>query len=112
MLIVGPTLGYVGWFALLMHAAQPGQVSPSIAEAMARMQQLPGQLLAAMIPLALGVLCGAAGLFLVIATLAIHFLGQDTEPTSPPGMRHQSTPVPQPPSSAMPDDSLYMPKYR
>ena len=112
MMIVGPALGYVGWFGLLMHAAQPGQVSPSIAEAMARMEQLPGQLLTALIPLALGLLCGAAGLFLVVATLAIHFLGQDTRLTSLAGMRPQPTPAPQPPFPATADDSRYMPKCR
>ena len=112
MMVFGPPLGYAGWFGLLMHAAQPGQVNLSIAEAMARMQQLPGQLFTALIPLALGILCGAAGFFLVVATLAVQFLGQDIGPASIPGMRYQSTPAPQSPFSATADDSRYMPKYR
>jgi hypothetical protein len=31
----------------------------------------------------LGGLCGAAGLFIVVATLAAHFLGQDTSYSLP-----------------------------
>jgi hypothetical protein len=112
MMILGPPLGYVGWIALMVHAALPGQANPSIAEALGRLQQLPGQLLAALIPLVLGVLCGAAGLFLVVATLAIHFLGQDPGPALSFGISQQPAPTPHPLPHATADESRYMPKYR
>jgi hypothetical protein len=112
MTILGPVLGYAIQLVLLVHAAQPGQVNQSITAAFAQLQQLPGQLLVSLIPLMLGALCGAAGFFLVTATLVIHFLGPDTCPISPRGMPRQAMPSSQPVTSAKGDDSRYMPKFR
>ncbi|HWW02482.1 MAG TPA: hypothetical protein VNZ64_22480 [Candidatus Acidoferrum sp.] len=110
MMILGPAIGLVAYLLLLTHAALPGQATPTLAEALVQFQQLPGRLMTALLTFALGLLCGASGFFLVIANLVIHFLGQDAGSTPPSGMFRQTTPAPQPPAPAIPNDSRYMPR--
>jgi len=90
MTFVGPALGLVIYFAVVFHLLLPGQSAPSLAEAMANFQAIPRQMFLAMSLLALGFLCGASGLVVIISTLAVHFLGQDTAPAySPPASKHR-----------------------
>jgi hypothetical protein len=64
------------------------QTSPTTpAAAMSEMQQLPGQMLLALLPAGLGALCGAVGLFIAISTLVIHFLGAAADDS-----RHRHSP--------------------
>ena len=118
MAILGPPFGFAIYLALVAYAAQTlAQPAPSFSEAIAEFQQVPARIALCFLPLALGLLCGATGLVIVIANLAIHFLGQP--PTSPPTSDNftERTPPPQSPclAQALPavrDDSRYMPKFR
>jgi hypothetical protein len=78
MFILGPVLGFVTYIAVLLRTLAPGQVTPPFREALAHLQQIPGRVVIALLPLGLGAVCGAAGLVLVLATLATHFLGQES----------------------------------
>lgn len=115
MTILGPTFGFAIYLALVVHAAQAfAQPAPSFADAMAHFQQVPARMALCFLPFGLGLLCGATGLVIAIANLALHFLGQ---PSSPSIAFEQRTPAPQAPSltSVLPtaqDDSRYVPKFR
>src|SRR5262249_55795094 len=74
MSIIGPALGFIAYLGVALRTLH-NLPTPSTSEAMARWQQIPGQMLLAMFPAGLGALCGAVGLFIVISTLVIHFLG-------------------------------------
>ena len=74
MTIIGPALGFLAYLAVMLTVLH-GVPNASISESTARLQQLPGQMFLALFPAGLGALCGAVGLFIVISTLVIHFLG-------------------------------------
>jgi hypothetical protein len=118
MAILGPTFGFATYLALVVHAAQTlAQPAPSFSEAVAHLQQVPVRLALCLLPLGLGILCGATGLVIVIANLAIHFLGQPATPAASSGAYTERTPAPQSPGlarvlPAVQDDSRYMPKFR
>jgi len=101
MTILGPTIGFAVYLAVVVHAAQTfAQPAPTLSEAMTQFQQLPGRLAFCLIPLSLGALCGATGLVMVIANLAIQFLGQETAPATTARAFTQSNPAPQAPGLA------------
>jgi hypothetical protein len=116
MFILGPALGFVLYVLLLMTVLQglnrPATLSP---EWFAEFQNFPGRILVALLPMGLGLLCGASGLVIVIANLAIHFLGQDPATTANVNLSPYRIPTPQsvdpaPPRQRSRDDSRYMPK--
>ena len=66
-----------------------------------------------LLPLGLGLLSGATGLVIVIANLAIHFLGQRAAVPATSGNFTERTLAPQAQVlSTVRDDSRYMPKFR
>jgi hypothetical protein len=119
LFIIGPAVGFCAYIGIALYAL-PHAAVRSPAEALAQLQQLPSQLLLAVIPLALGLLCGAAGLFLVICTLAVHLLGYDSRKTatSEPQSNHASRVQIRTPASTVQKpapaagDSRYMPKFQ
>jgi hypothetical protein len=116
LFIIGPILGICAYLAVVLHALPRG-TSPSPAEALAQLQHLPGQLALALIPIAIGVVCGAIGLFMVISTLAVHFLGSAAASEHQPSFAsHTQIPDPAQTQRKAPvpvaDDSRYMPKFR
>ncbi|HVV72538.1 MAG TPA: hypothetical protein VHI52_13745 [Verrucomicrobiae bacterium] len=112
MALLGLPTGYVIMF--LFFARTLGHPATSLAEAVAQMQGMPSDLMLAVFPVGLGLLCSAAGLFLVIANLLIHFLGapqpQPCSPLAKPAAAPRPTPTPR--ATTFPDDSRYMPKPR
>jgi len=108
--ILGPVLGFCIYLFLLLRAF-PG-ATPTVTDAFAQLQELPTQLTVALLPMALGLLCGAAGFFMAISSLAIHFLGSESKTPALPRPSAQSNAAPKPASIEVPDDARYMPKYR
>jgi hypothetical protein len=112
MFILGPALGSVAYLLIFMIALQ-GLAHPSFSpEFFAESQNFSGRIFLAFVPVGLGFLCGAAGLVILIANLAIHFFGQDPAPGAGVNFRYlnptlpASTPAPQ----RSRDDSRFMPK--
>ena len=112
LFFIGPVLGYIVTLAIMMSLGVQGMAGQSLAEALAGLQRLPGQVLAACIPAALGFLAGGVGIFLVVANLVIHFLGQEN--SAPPALpvSPKPAPVPRPLRPAEHPDARYMPSPR
>lgn len=120
LFIIGPAIGFCAYLIILLQAL-PGGTRPSLAEALAEWQQLPGQIALALIPLALGLLSGAVGLFMVVASIALHYFGGGAaNPTAPElqpthASRTQipkSTQTPRKAAAPVADDSRFMPKFQ
>ncbi len=71
LVIFGPVLGWVLTLAGFFHTEQSIIQTP--AGTLPDMQQTASQMFVSLIPMGLGVLCGAAGLFLILYVLITHF---------------------------------------
>jgi hypothetical protein len=116
LFIIGPTLGLCAYLAVVLRALPRG-TSLSPAEALAQLQQLPGQLALALIPATIGLVFGAIGLFMIISSLAVHFLGSAAASEHQPSFASR-TRIPDPTQTQrmapvpVADDSRYMPKFQ
>ncbi len=113
MTFAGPALGFIVreimGAHILWQAQQP--LTPSLADAMNHYDALMGKIFSASVPFELGMICGAVGIIISTATLALHFWpeGIATVPYSPPVPQAPSKP--RPATRPIPSDSKYMPRY-
>ena len=70
LLIFGPVLGWLASMFNLFHTTQA--MTEMGRDALPHLSRFPSRMIGNLIPLFIGVLCGAAGLFLTLVALIIH----------------------------------------